>query len=375
MSNEVPHMHFMGQSLCLQEPPRYDSLMELSVLETLVYAALSTQSWDNAAALPRPAVLFRNQWPPNFAQPGPDTLYIHQLAFEFQGIPSAWVHPLNNLTQEVWVPSEYNAQAFADSGVLRSKIAVLKHGIEFGKFNMSLPPLPLPTMKGFKFLFNGGLLPRKGIDILLAAYSGAFKPSDNVSLVIHSAYGDNFQLQEIQAMQKNPRMPEVLLIQDDLPHFNLVQLYKAANVYVSPYRSEGFGLTILEAMAAGLQVIVTDFGPSTEICPADVGGCLLVDTDPAKCMMKPCGKMSLFDQPTVKQPAWSEPSVNSLKRHMQETFYRWESDGESSRTFKESIAMHAKHNSWYNLGSEMIGRIAALIEMDLNVQVRSERLA
>lgn len=45
----------------------------------------------------------------------------------------------------------------------------------------------------------------------------------------------------------------------------MLRLYASASVYVSPYRSEGFGLTVLEAMAMGLRVIVTDSGPAREV--------------------------------------------------------------------------------------------------------------
>ncbi|CAL8465900.1 g5436 [Coccomyxa elongata] len=83
--------------------------------------------------------------------------------------------------------------AFAQSGVYSDKITVLKHGVEFGKFNVSALPLPLPTQKGFRFLFNGGLLPRKGIDVVIRAYTSAFNADDNVALIIHSVYGDNYQ--------------------------------------------------------------------------------------------------------------------------------------------------------------------------------------
>lgn len=336
--------------------------MELGVLEMLVYEAHLKQSWKKAGMVSGPGVLFRNAWPPNFAPPLSGFVYIHQQAFEFQGIPSSWVEPLNNIAQDIWVPSKYNAEAFAKSGIHRDKINVLKHGVEFGKFNVSVQPLPLPTQKGFKFLFNGGLLPRKGVDVLLRAYTNAFKADDNVTLVVHSVYGDNYQLNEILELQKMPNMPEILLFQDDLSQIQMTQLYKATNVYVSPYRSEGFGLTLLEAMAAGLQVIVTDFGPSREICPAGGTACLLVDADPSICTIKPCGDMTLFGNATVHQPSWSEPRVESLTWRMQEAFKSWHMHSGAASAHKVHIMTHAKQSSWFNVGTLMIKRILLQLE-------------
>ena len=42
-------------------------------------------------------------------------------------------------------------------------------------------------------------------------------------------------------------------LQDSLSHVEMLRLYRSANVYVSSFRSEGFGLGSLEALALGLQ--------------------------------------------------------------------------------------------------------------------------
>lgn len=339
--------------------------MDMGVLETLIYDAHLTQSPEKAAQIAGPGILFRNAWPPNFAKPMPGFIYIHHQAFEFQGIPVSWVDPLNNITQDVWVPSEYNAHAFEASGIRRDKIFVLKHGIEFGKFNVSVPGYPIPTQKAFKFLFNGGLLSRKGIDVLLDAYTAAFKATDNVTLILHSVYGDDFHLDKINAVQRNATMPEILFLQDELTHLELVQLYKAADIYVSPYRSEGFGLTVLEAMAMGLQVIITDFGPATEICPTGVAAaCLLIEAEPSQCMRAPCGKMTLFGEPTVQQPSWSEPRKFSLTRRMQEVFQKWQAGRQELDGVKDQIMAHAKRVSWFDVGSLMINRFLSHLPQD-----------
>jgi glycosyltransferase involved in cell wall biosynthesis len=45
-------------------------------------------------------------------------------------------------------------------------------------------------------------------------------------------------------------------------------VYGAADVYVSPYRAEGFNLPVLEATACGLPTIVTQGGPTDDFCRA-----------------------------------------------------------------------------------------------------------
>jgi hypothetical protein len=157
--------------LAPQEPPRA-SWLHMDVLEHLMASALEEQEIEGVTP-PQPGagVLLRNAWPPDFTPPDPGDVYIHQQAFEFRGIPSSWVAPLSEVADEVWVPSAFNKAAFVEGGVPGKRVAVLPHGLEFPKFNLSVPPpAPPPSAKGFRILFNGGLLPRKGIDVLLIAY-------------------------------------------------------------------------------------------------------------------------------------------------------------------------------------------------------------
>jgi glycosyltransferase involved in cell wall biosynthesis len=54
-----------------------------------------------------------------------------------------------------------------------------------------------------------------------------------------------------------------------LPFRALAELYRAADVYVTPYRSESFNLPALEAAASGLPLICTEGGPTDEYTTAD----------------------------------------------------------------------------------------------------------
>jgi glycosyltransferase involved in cell wall biosynthesis len=345
-----------------QEPFKDENVMEVGVLETLVHLAYLKQATQvQPDMIGKAQVLFRNQWPPNFSPPtDKSSIYIHQQAFEFIGIPQSWIFPMNNVIDEIWVPSESNADAFVASGVLAGKVKVLKHGIDAWKYNMTVLPYPLPTIKTFRFLFNGGLLPRKGIDLLLTAYSRAFTYNDDVSLIIHSSYGDDYVLANITELANDPQSPEILLLQEDLSEQDMQKLYLAASAYVAPYRSEGFGLTILEAMAAGLQVITTDFGPSKEICPSSPPeACLKVDAHAANCYIVPCGNMTLFGEPASLQPRWSELNLESLQARMVEMYKNRSS---KSADLPKKIRAYASQQTWFNVGTIMFEKIKLLLD-------------
>ena len=44
--------------------------------------------------------------------------------FEFDGIPEAWVVPMNEVVDELWIPSQYNRDIFVGDGVNGSKVTV-----------------------------------------------------------------------------------------------------------------------------------------------------------------------------------------------------------------------------------------------------------
>src|SRR5262249_29451367 len=131
---------------------------------------------------------------------------------------------------------------------------------------------PLPTEKRVKLLFVGGTIPRKGFDVLLGAYRRAFTKSDDVCLVVKDMGVGTFYRGQtagnlIEQFRSDPDAPEILYSTDDLSDEALPRLYAACDVLVQPYRGEGFGLPVLEAMACGLPVVVTAGGPTDEFVP------------------------------------------------------------------------------------------------------------
>ncbi len=92
---------------------------------------------------------------------------------------------------------------------------------------------------------------------------------------------------------------------DDLLEPDLVRLYAGCDVLVHPYRGEGFGLPVLEAMACGKPVVVTAGGPTDEFVPPAAG-------------WKIPARVSYFERETVGdlatagRPWWLEPDAGAL---------------------------------------------------------------
>jgi glycosyltransferase involved in cell wall biosynthesis/tetratricopeptide (TPR) repeat protein len=212
----------------------------------------------------------RHTWPINLSPALSGRCVVYQ-PWEFGSAPRAWVSEFNQIADEVWVPSSYVRNCYVRSGVEEGKIVVVPNAVAPDRFHPRTKPLDLPTKKGFRFLFVGGTLYRKGIDILLDTYVQSFGPDDDVCLVIKDLGADTFYRgqnyrEQILLAQNDRSKPEIVYLGSDFRTDQMPSLYRACTCLVHPYRGEGFGLPIAEAMACGLPVIVPDRGACLDFC-------------------------------------------------------------------------------------------------------------
>lgn len=93
------------------------------------------------------------------------------------------------------------------------------------------------------------------------------------------------------------------------------------------------------------------------MCPRTFEGCLFVAAEPAECRIKPCGNGTLFGEPATGQPMWAEPSVDALVQRMQQAYRSRRSAGE----LRARLVAHAAAQTWHDVGTQMLGRIGALL--------------
>ena len=212
-------------------------------------------------------VTVRHAWPPDWQRPATGKLVVMQ-PWEFGALPLDWAKQAGSV-DEFWAYSNYVRRLYLAAGVAPEKVKVIPLGIDPQSFRPDAKPLPLATRKTFKFLFVGGTIYRKGPDVLLRAYLDTFTDADDVCLVIKDFGGNSvYQGQtlgaQIKAAQTQPNAPEILHLTDELPPESLPGLYTACDCIVHPYRGEGFGLPVLEAMACALPVICTGGGSTDD---------------------------------------------------------------------------------------------------------------
>ena len=223
---------------------------------------------------PNADVTVRHGWPANWMRPITGGKFVTIQPWEFGVLPKSWVDGLNQV-DEAWVPSSYVKKVYEDSGVPASKVVVIPNGIDEAVFHPDAPPFPLKTNKQFKFLFVGGTIGRKGPDVLLNAFLQTFTGNDDVCLVIKDFGGNSFYEGQtlgeiIRKLRSNPDAPEIEYLNSELSSEEMIGLYTACDCLVHPYRGEGFGLPVLEAMGCGLPVICTGGGATDDFATDEV---------------------------------------------------------------------------------------------------------
>jgi|LGVF01.1.fsa_nt_gb glycosyltransferase involved in cell wall biosynthesis len=112
--------------------------------------------------------------------------------------------------------------------------------------------------------------PRKGLDLLLKAFKKVLGKNDAMLLVVGK--GDQT---EAKKLATSLGIAENVVFSGFVEEATLKRYYALCEVYVCPSRLEGFGLTILEAMATGKPIVATDVGAIPEIIKSEENGILV----------------------------------------------------------------------------------------------------
>lgn len=271
--------------------------------------------------LSRLDLTIRHHWPPEVDPPACGKL-VAMVHWEYGSAPKRWVEKIEKNVAELWVSSQFTKGVFERSGVNPNRIRVMPPGIDTDFFRPDGPSWRPEGCRRFVFLFVGGAIPRKGADVLWKAYSKAFRFTDDATLVIKDIGASTFykgqSLAElIRAATRAPRSPHVIILNDEMDDAQLASLYRGSDIFVLPYRGEGFGMPLAEALACGKPVITTGLGPAREFCPPEasffISARVLEFDDPNSQAGPTAFSQSCFD-----------PDVNELAATMRQTFERGE---------------------------------------------------
>jgi glycosyltransferase involved in cell wall biosynthesis len=270
---------------------------------------------------------------------------------EVDGLPADWVEACNQM-DEIFVPSHFNKETFANSGV-RVPITVMPLGFDPDVFNASASGHKIEDYFTFLSMFEWG--ERKAPEVLLEVFNDEFKADEKVLLLLKTDNRDpgvNVQ-QQVANLNLSPNRASIgFLFNQPIAAAQMATLYHSADCFVLPTRGEGWGMPILEAMACGLPVIATDWSGQTEFMNAEIAYPLCVRElvpSRAKC-------------PYYKGFRWADPDYDHLRYLMRHVFEHQQEARQKGQQAAEEVAQKW---TWQQTASRIKAR---LLEIGVNVE-------
>lgn len=198
--------------------------------------------------------------------------------WEMEHIPDAWWQNFNAVDR-IWAPSRYCAAVFERQD--GPPVDVVPHAVPVPA---ETSPDPVgraallhdlgvdPARRVILYLFDGSsYLVRKNPAALIRAFAASGLGQRGWTLLLKTKHLLD-RPEEGRALRALADGEEqVVLVDRALDGQALARLVAACDLYASPHCSEGFGLTVAEAMAAGRPVIATDFGGTADLLDKTTG--------------------------------------------------------------------------------------------------------
>jgi hypothetical protein len=215
-----------------------------------------------------------------------------------------------NVVDEVWVTSRFVERALNSTAT--TPVRVLPLPILCPRWPTALRREDLGMPPGFVVLFCFDWLSvsrRKNPDGLIAAYSRAFRPEDGAHLIIKTINGDLHHA-ELERLRFAVDRPDVTIVDGYVGWSEARALMELADCYVSLHRSEGFGLTLAEAMALGKPVIATAWSGNLDFMTAEVSHLVPAELVPIPGDVPVYGGIG----------RWAEPDLDAAAQALRQVF-------------------------------------------------------
>ncbi len=164
---------------------------------------------------------------------------------------------------------------------LRAPSFVIPNGIDWGHFEKLPERGAVRTKLGIGgepvVLFLGRLHFKKGLDLLIPAFDRVQQHYPGATLLIVGPDNDNYGVQ-VRSWVHARGLDSSVQFVGHLDKSDVIQAYVDADVFVLPSYTENFGMTVVEAMACELPVVISDqVNIHTEV--AESGGGVVTHCD------------------------------------------------------------------------------------------------
>ena len=282
---------------------------------------------------------------------------INFVAWETSGIPSEWqrVDEYTN-PEKIIVPCRWNAKTFQNNSA-GAKCEVVPHIIEPKSTNTEAVRLPISLEDKFVVFTLSQWTHRKGFDKLIQAFSAEFGKQTDAVLIIKTHGSLTHSNERIQSEVKHfrdmvlleynqrPNQNGILLVPGFLSDEQIAWFYGQADLFSLLTRGEGFGLTIAEAMAQGVPVLV----------PSEGGHMDFVDKESAFLADGMWDTCTFPVPPYESNGDWFITSIKSARKELRRAYNLWKNNPKQLKEMgeKSKLSVLSGTYSLETVGAQM----------------------
>lgn len=176
-----------------------------------------------------------------------------------------------------------------------------------------------------KLLFLARIVPKKGLHLLLKALKKIVVNRKNITL---SVVGEGPDKKRMMDYVKNNKLEDYVKFHGYVKKEEKAKLYQIADIFCAPYVNEGFGITLLEAMASGTPIVALKNNAFSEVLKDYPAKSLIVKEKSVKEMAKAIESLIVSDKLRQKIVEWE---VEEIKK------YDWNKIGKETEKFYAKV--------------------------------------
>jgi hypothetical protein len=228
-------------------------------------------------------------------------------AWEMENVTDKWIKSSEEY-DEIWTISEFCKNAF-EKNLPSKPIASLNIPAHFkNRMDKADCKKELNFENKFVILFifdANSDLERKNPKGVIESFKMSLSNHDNCILILKA---HNMTDEQMFEMSQCIDDKNIMLINENWSYEKMEVLFNSADIYISLHRSEGSGLTMMEAIMLEIPLICTGYSGNLDFCQAD--HCELVEFEMVKVGTYKCSG-SFYDKLFKKSelPYWANPSI------------------------------------------------------------------